>query len=303
MSSGFQSADDGERALALAVRRAVEDDDGPWPAERLSAVAERAAGRAARRRRRRLVVAPVAVVAAAAAVATGVVVLPSLVAAERAAPTAASRPPASDPSPSPHQVEFWPEAVSDADVRAVFPGASPPAAGQGFLLTGYQPGRDACGDRELEGVALPATTTTGVWQGVHPGDGAQAPPGASSTGVVRVETSTFSDAASASAATAALGASTSSCRPAAGSTQPTYPVVREVYLADAFFSTTRAGDAFQPPTYSVTAVHVTDRYAAAVTVEVTGTLTTVQREDVATRAAHLAGTAAARAADQTASGS
>lgn len=300
MSSQLRGADDdGESALALAVRRAVEDDDGAWSSERLSAVAERAAGRAARRRRRRLVVAPAAVLAVAAAVAAGVAVVPLLVAAERAAPVAASRPPAPavEPSPPAYRVESWPEPVSDADVRAVFPGASPPAPGQGFLLVGYRPGRDACGERELEGVATPSTTTTGVWQGVQPGDGVQTAAGVSSWGGVRVETSTFSDAASASAATAALSASTSTCQPAAGTTQPTYPVVREVYLADAFFSATRSDDPFRPPTYSVTAVHVTDRYAAAVTVEVTETLTTVQREDVATRAAHLAGTAAARAAD------
>lgn len=303
MSSGHQSADDdgaGERSLVLAVRRAVEDDDGAWSTERLSAVAERAAGRAARRRRRRLVVAPVAALAAAAAVAAGIVVVPELVAAERAAPSVASRPPAPTP-PTEVQQDVDPvltaavEAtghLSSAEVRWVLPGAQPqfqPKSGRSGLGE-----RDACGTAELD-VPPPVADGRGTWSFAMTGYALdesspdRVPPWLTS------RVATYANAVQARAYVDALEASTRTCVPAEGESRPTNPQTFDIWYADAVFGSTLES---LPGQYRVTAAVATGAHVATVSALVDlgeGSEEVPAKQLVAADLVHLATAAAARA--------
>lgn len=304
MSSQLRGADDdGESALALAVRRAVEDDDGAWSSERLSAVAERAAGRAARRRRRRLVVAPAAVLAVAAAVAAGVAVVPLLVAAERAAPVAASRPPApsaADPQAADPALTAAAEAagrLSMAEVQWVLPGARAQVQFRG--RPGWVTEPDACGTADLDVVA-PEAEARGTWSLQTPG--ASADQGSTDQGSpdrfapwLTSRVATYADPAQAKAYVRALDASTRTCVPAEGEPRPSSPQVFQVRLADALYGSTTASD---PGQYRLTAAVASGAHVAVVSalVDLTeGGEQATAEQLLASDVAQLATAAAARA--------
>ncbi|MBC3761442.1 hypothetical protein ACUN7V_18185 [Quadrisphaera oryzae] len=301
MSSHLRGdADDGESALALAVRRAVEDDDGAWSSEHLSAVAERAAGRAARRRRRRLVVAPAAVLAVAVAVAAGVAVVPSLVAAERAAPVAASRP----PTPAPSAADLQPadpamtaaaEAagrLSTAEVQWVLPGARAQVQFRG--RPGWVTEPDACGTADLDVVA-PEAEARGTWSLQTPGASADQGSTDRVAPWLTSRVATYADPAQAKAYVRALDASTRTCVPAEGEPRPSSPQVFQVRLADALYGSTTAS---APGQYRLTAAVAAGAHVAVISalVDLTeGGEQATAEQLLASDVAQLATAAAARA--------
>ena len=293
---------DGERDLALAVRQAVLDD-GAWSPERLGALAERADRRAARRRRRRLVAAPLATVVAAAAVAVGLLVVPPLVAADRTETPATGGPLVAGDGTDP--------AVDDAavgagrlttdEVRTVVAGAQPqPAPGTGESEDTTL--RDACGTAELT-ATRPLERQTGTWQAPWTRqlstqrftDAPSTDREMASPPLLRSQVDTYADDATATAAALQLRESVRTCRPAPGASQPTYPVVREVFMADASYGMRDQPAAGQ---YTVTAVQVRGNRTASVTAVVDGVHDQQTQEQVATQVAHLAAAAASRAEAQ-----
>lgn len=291
--------DDGERDLALAVRRAVLDDDA-WSPERLSALAERADRRASRRRRRRLVVAPVASLAAAAAVALGLVVVPPLVTADRgaveaAAPSPAVAAPDGDLDPAATAAAEREGRLSAAEVRAVVPGAwAVPGA-----ATGPETGvgqvesvPDACGTGELV-VARPVARSSARWQ--VPTGGDEVFPTSSAAPSVTSQVDTYADAQQAAAAADALDASADTCTPQPGASQPRNPMTFQVYITNAIYGSTTEGE---PGVYRVTAAAASGAHVATVSAVLDRVETSewdIAEQGAAGDVASLAKAAAARA--------
>jgi hypothetical protein len=273
-----------EEELARALHDSLDGRAVPEP----SALVAAALRRTGRRRRRRLLGAPVAAVAAAAVVVALVLGAGAL---RHDRGLALASPSATTPSVTRFQVQ-----LSTEDVDAVIPGA------QSFLGRGpYRPDPpisapgNACGTAVLPGLAVPSHAGYQQWAGTPSTTQETASDGSTSTTtsvpiLLFADAYSWTDHAHAAAYPRSLLASASSCPTAASSELQV--IATPAFLAGGALFTT----AYSDGAWNVTAVAVDQRITVTLQGQVPGAHTAAGARTAATALAHLAATAARRAA-------